>query len=88
MQTLEPLVFAAFFVASISAFFILLLGKTGLRDKIILKAPVLISKLFDCDFCLSFWTSLILAAILAIILGEPRLIIIPTVSTPLTRILL
>ena len=71
-----------------AAFIILLIGKLGVRDNIVEEAPPLISKLFDCDFCLSFWTSVILAIILAIIFNEPSILFIPIISTPITRILL
>lgn len=75
-------------MALAAAFVILLIGKLGIRDNIIAKAPKLISQLFDCDFCLSFWTSLILAIILAIFFNEMSIIFIPIISTPITRILI
>lgn len=78
----------AIIIACISAFIILFAGKTGMRDEIIARAPKLISQLFNCDFCLSFWTSFILAIILAIFFNEIRLLFIPIVSTPITRILI
>ena len=76
------------YIALAAAFVILLIGKLGIRDNIIAKAPKLISQLFDCDFCLSFWTSLILAVILAIFFREMSIILIPIISTPITRILI
>lgn len=78
----------AIIIACVSAFIILFAGKTGIRDEIIARAPKLISQMFGCDFCLSFWTSLILAIILAIFFGEMSIILIPIVSTPITRILI
>ena len=75
-------------IALVTAFFILLIGKLGIRDKVIAKAPKLISQLFDCDFCLSFWTALILAIILAIFFSEYYIIFIPIISAPITRILI
>lgn len=45
---------ALIYIALAAAFVILLIGKLGIRDNIIAKAPKLISQLFDCDFCLSF----------------------------------
>ena len=79
---------ATVYIALIAAFAILLIGKLGVRDEIIARAPKLISKLFECDFCLSFWTSVILAIILAILFGEISLLFIPILSTPITRILI
>ena len=76
------------YIALAAAFVILLIGKLGIRDRVIAKAPKLISQLFDCDFCLSFWTSVILAAILAIFFSELSILFIPIISTPITRILI
>ena len=71
-----------------SAFVILLLGKWGIRDTVTTKAPELISKLFSCDLCLSFWVSCILAIILAIFFRETSVLFIPILSTPITRLLI
>jgi membrane protein implicated in regulation of membrane protease activity len=82
------LLLALIYIALAAAFVILLIGKLGIRDNIIAKAPKLISQLFDCDFCLSFWVSLILAVILAIFFREMNILVIPIISTPITRILI
>lgn len=79
---------ALIYIALAAAFAILLIGKLGIRDNVITKAPKLISQLFDCDFCLSFWVSVILAVILAIFFREMSIIFIPIISTPITRILI
>ena len=79
---------ALIYIALAAAFAILLIGKLGVRDEIITRAPKLISQVFACDFCLSFWTSLILAIILAILFNEMSIILIPIISTPRTRILI
>lgn len=78
--------FITFILTLSSAFTILLIGKLGIRDNVIAKAPKLISQLFDCDFCLSFWVSLILAVILAIIFSDLSIIFIPILSAPITRV--
>lgn len=75
-------------IALVAAFIIMLIEKVGIRDYIIMSAPKLISKLFSCDFCLSFWTALILASVLACICGEAFILFIPIVTTPLTRLLI
>ena len=65
---------ALIYISSSAAFAILFAERLGIRDKIVAEAPKLISQLFECDFCLSFWTSLILAIILAIIFNEMSII--------------
>lgn len=79
---------ALIYIALVAAFVIMLIGKLGIRNSVIARAPKLISQLFDCDFCLSFWVSVILAVILAIFFREMNILFIPIISTPITRILL
>ena len=75
-------------IALASAFFILLISKIGARDFIIEQGPKLLSEMFSCDFCLSFWTSFILAVILALLTLSPGLLVVSFISTPITRFLL
>lgn len=74
--------------AFLAAFIILFIDKIGLRDKIIQEAPKLISELFSCDFCLSFWTAVLITVFVVSISGNSMLCFIPLFSTPLTRILI
>lgn len=82
----------ALLIAGIASFILLFMEKTGLRNYIINKSPILISKLFSCDFCLSFWTCLFFAILGSFIpLFELRIwmrIISVLIATPLTRVLL
>lgn len=85
MPTLYQIVTIALF----SAFIVHLLNKSGLRDKVIELSPLkLFSKLFDCDFCLSFWINVFVCIVLVIITANIALMVIPFLSTPITRILL
>lgn len=85
---MSTICYITFIIALTVAFIILLIGKLGLRNYLIARAPKLISELLECDFCLSFWLSLILACILAIIIGDINIIFIPVLSTPIIRFLL
>ena len=42
-------------------------------------------KLFGCEFCLCFWTNLVICLLLVLITGNFALLVVPTLSTPLTR---
>lgn len=86
MFTLYIITFAV--VVLFSAFGILFIGKTGIRDYIIAHAPKLVSQMFDCDFCLSFWTALCVSVVLALVLGSATILFMPLLSTPLTRLLI
>lgn len=70
------------------SFVVILIGKLGIRDRVIEKAPKLISELFGCDFCLSFWISTIFALAIAMLLQYPIAVLAPIVSTPIARFLL
>lgn len=45
-------------------------------------------KLVTCDFCLSFWLGVIIAALIVFFTGEPKYYLVPLFSTPVTRFLL
>lgn len=77
-----------FIIALISAFIILLITKIGLRDSVIEHGPKLISRMFNCDFCLSFWTSVLVTAGMVLATKDLSLAVIPMLSTPITRILI
>ncbi len=72
----------------LSAFIILLITKLGLRDFIIESGPAIISKMFNCDFCLSFWTNMIIAMVLTSLTGQINLLVLPIFTAPITRILI
>lgn len=76
-------------VALISAFFVLLTGKIGMRDYLIeaCKVPIL-SKLFACDFCYCFWLNVLLCAGLAFAYSDYTMLVIPILATPITRYLI
>lgn len=72
--------------ALLSAFVILLITKIGLRDFVIEQGPKLISKMFNCDFCLSFWANVFIVLIITAITGCLSFIIIPIFAAPVTRV--
>lgn len=84
MPTLHHLEVSAA-IALLSAFSILFIGRTGVRRWIVEHAPKLISKAFDCDFCLSFWTNLFICLVVCVFTGVWGIILLPPFLTPLTR---
>lgn len=75
-------------IALISAFVILFITKVGLRDFVIERSPKLISKMFNCDFCLSFWTNVFMTIIVISYTDFLPFMAIPILATPITRILI
>ena len=88
MSEIYYIVFAAIIIACVSAFFILFISRTGLRDQFIEHSPKLISEMFSCDFCLSFWVGAFISIIFVIFTQDILLIGLPIMTTPITRILL
>lgn len=75
-------------VACAAAFILLYLQKVGLVEHMQINAPKLLSKLFSCHFCLSFWFSAIISLFLACYFKDVTLLFIPIFSAPITRILI
>lgn len=74
--------------ALFSAFSINLLKKWGIIEWLQIHGSELISKMAHCDFCLSWWTNLIISIIVAIIIGSWAILLIPFFSTMITRFVL
>jgi hypothetical protein len=94
-----PTIYQIIYIVLITAFIILWSMKTEYRYKVRdffdiqfnrtgKKYFKLISDMLDCDFCLSFWVSLVIAALIAIITFDFSWLLIPFMSTPLIRFLL
>jgi hypothetical protein len=86
-----PTLYQAIVVALIATFIILFLGKTGLRirlrdyyDKIGIS---ILADMLDCDFCLSFWTCVIVAMFLWTFGYKPDFLVL-LCAPPITRYLL
>nr|DAU31599.1 MAG TPA: Protein of unknown function (DUF1360) [Caudoviricetes sp.] len=91
-----PTLYQIILTSLLTAFLILYSNKTGIRYKIRdyldlhynNKLTNLISRMLDCDFCLSFWLSLVIIIVTVVMLQNPKLFFIPIFSTPITRILI
>lgn len=85
MPTLTQIILISLF----TTFSILFIGKIGLRDMIIERSPILlVSKLFDCDFCLSFWASMLFSIVCVCLTNDLAFMVVPFFSAPIIRFLL
>lgn len=75
-------------VSALSAFAILLADKWRILEMLQVRAPKLIAQMAGCKFCLSWWCSVSLTAILYLCYEDTTLFLIPFMSTPITRRLL
>mgnify|MGYP006923363772 CR=1 FL=1 len=75
-------------VACVVAFLLLLAHKVGIVEYMQVHGDKIISKMAQCDFCLSFWLSVFLMVAIVWVTGDCELILLPVVSTPIARRLL
>lgn len=75
-------------VATVATFIICLIGKWGLIQKCQESRLTVLSKLANCEFCISFWMCTIVSVIFSIFMGDATLILLAVPSTPITRFLL
>ncbi len=87
-----PTIYQIAYLALSASFILLFLTKTGyrytIRDFYDSVGFPKIAKMLDCDFCFSFWLSLALSILLAILYWDLTWVAAPIFSTPLTRLLL
>jgi hypothetical protein len=75
-------------VACVVAFLLLLAHKVGIVEYMQVHGDKYISKMAQCDFCMSFWLSVFLMVAIVWVTGYCELILLPVVSTPIARRLL
>lgn len=75
-------------IALAATFIIQFAEKRGYRDRAIDNTKGLLQEMLKCDFCLGFWTSLILSIIVLAVLGNWWILFAPAFTTPIIRFLL
>jgi hypothetical protein len=75
-------------VGCIAAFLLLLLYKLGIVEWLQVHGDPIISKLAQCDYCMSFWLCGIIMLTMAAITDDAGLICVPIIATPIARRLL
>ena len=75
-------------IALAATFIIQFAEKRGYRDRAIDNTSGLLQEMLKCDFCLGFWTSLILSIFVLIVLGNGWILFAPVFTTPIIRFLL
>ena len=75
------------FVALLAAFIVLLIKKWGWAEWMQVHGDNILSKLFSCDLCMSFWAAMLVSAFLAGYTDDVLMFVIPFFTTPVTRML-
>lgn len=84
---MEQLLLMTMAVALLAAFVVLLIKKWGIAEMIQIYGNDFFSKLFSCDLCMSFWAGVLVTMIVCLVSREMGFILIPVMSTPITRML-
>lgn len=87
-ELLLSLMIAAVMVACVVAFVLLLANKLGIIEYLQVHGDKIISQMAHCNFCMSFWTSVLMMIVIVAVTDECSLIAIPIISTPIARILM
>lgn len=73
------------FVSLFAAFVVLLAYKLGIVEWLQVHGSKEIAELAHCDFCMSWWASVVITAIVAPFVCEWWLFAVPFIATPLAR---
>ena len=74
-------------VALLAAFVVLLVKKWGIAEYWQIHGNDFVSRLFSCDLCMSFWACVIVSAVATVALGDMRMMAVPFMAMPITRML-
>ena len=75
-------------ISLLAGFVIMLLRKWGVVEWVQVHGNDFFSKMFSCDFCLSWWVSLVISLIIFLVTKDTLVLSAPFGCTMLTRILL
>lgn len=79
------LVVESMMIAMLSCFAIQLITKMEIREWVIAHAPKLISKAFECNFCLCWWTCLLFSGLIALRMMDISILMCAVIGTPIAR---
>ena len=74
-------------VALLAAFVVLLVKKWGIAEYWQIHGNDFVAKLFSCDLCMSFWACVIVSLVATVALGDVRMMAVPFMAMPITRML-
>lgn len=75
-------------VALLAAFVDLFLKKIEVVKWVRINGNAFFSDMFNCDFCFSWWTCVLICVIISVISCNWWFMIIPPFATPITRMLI
>lgn len=85
MITLTDYAIIGMAMASFSAFLLILAAKWKVIEKMQVHGNDFFAKMANCDFCLSWWVNVIMAVSVTVASGETSFLLMPFVTTIVTR---
>nr|UVX39899.1 MAG: protein of unknown function (DUF1360) [Bacteriophage sp.]DAD82430.1 MAG TPA: Protein of unknown function (DUF1360) [Siphoviridae sp. ctHMI2] len=85
---MEQFIYYIILVALMAAFVLTLLRKWGVIEWVQVHGNEFFAKMFNCDFCLSWWACVLICFFAFVLTGNPAYLGVPFCSTMITRILL
>lgn len=74
-------------VSLLAAFMVLLVKKWGIAEWMQVHGCRMVSELFSCDLCMSFWACVIVSGMALMVTGEVICVVLPFMATPVTRMI-
>lgn len=74
-------------VSLLAAFIVLLVKKWRIAEWFQVHGDKFSSQLFSCDLCMSFWANMAVCGMLLLVYDYDGLLILPALTTPITRML-
>lgn len=87
MENIDLLPHVIVVVSLLAAFIVLLVKKWGIAEWFQVHGGKFSSRLFSCDLCMSFWASVSVCIVLVLLTGWDAIMLLPVLTTPLTRML-
>ena len=84
-RTMADWLFILFAVSSFSAFLLNLANKWGFVEFVQVHGNDFFAKMFNCWFCLSWWVNVVVCVIIAIAMRDWRFLLMPFISTIITK---
>ena len=74
-------------VSLLAAFVVLLVKKWGWAEWVQVHGNEFFARLFSCDLCMGFWSAVVICMMIAVVTGDTRYVLLPVLTTPLTRMM-
>lgn len=86
-MSVQELLCIVVLVALLASTIVLLLKKWGLAEWMQVHGDKVLSELFSCDLCMTFWAGTLVWIVLACIFDNPMMVLCGFLSCPISRMM-